>query len=259
MRNTIIRVPAWLLLLTLLCLLCQGAPAASPPPPPGDDDIRDSFEEPGAPFKAYIPTHPQVKKLHLQAMALAEEFAAVQAQRAALLPESALLEKEEAALRHQLLKYRLEYYRQRDLLAGEAGDRPQVIKALKDHDGRMEDIEELVMREEKIDCYHTIFERKHKAMEEYHWSLIDGKHPLIREYLKGLDWERHGEEFGTLYGEMIADYRRMIDENRLIIKETKEITGGRKERAAILRSAVKEMKALAEDPVFERTAPKPRK
>ena len=115
---------------------------------------------------------------------------------------------------------------------------------LKKHDREIKKVDQLVIREEKIDCYHTIFERKHKAMEEYHWSLLDDKHSLIAEYLKGMNYKKSRNQFETLYGEVIADYRQIIAGNKVILAETKKIIPEKEKRIILLKEAVRIMKSL---------------
>jgi hypothetical protein len=105
-------------------------------------------------------------------------------------------------------------------------------------------VQSLVEKEEKIDCYHTIVERRHKAMEEYHWNLIDNKHSLIGEYLSDLDWKGHEEEFRKLYAEMIDDYKRIIADNKLILSDLQTLVKEKEEREKIMQQAVNEMEKL---------------
>ena len=216
---------------------------------PGDDDPDDMKDDIGTkknPLK-YLPDDPQVKKLKLQAMELAEKFTKILAERSALQPQLAKLEKNEADLKHLRLKYRLKYLKLRDKIQPEAAKNKKIRELLRMQDLEMIHIEYLIVREEKIDCYHTIFERKHRAMEEYHWNLIDNKHSLIGEYLLDLDIKKHKDQYITLYNETIRDYKRIIKENLEIMKETKEIIEAKKKREVILREIVEELKGLCKD------------
>lgn len=214
--------------------------------PVDDDDV--DMKKPGSQVRKnpinYLPDDPEVKKLKLQAMELAEKFTKILADRTAMQPQLAELEKNEAELKHLRLKYQIQYFIKRDELKQKYWGKPDFMKLMVRQDEDMRHIEDLIAREEKIDCYHTIFERKHKAMEEYHWNLIDSKHDLIGEYLSGMDVKKNKEQFITLYNECIRDYQRIIDDNLEIMKETKQIIEEKKKREVILRQIVEEEKRL---------------
>lgn len=216
---------------------------------PIDDDDMD-MKKPGSPGRKnpvnYLPDDPEVKKLKLQAMQLAEKFTKILADRTALQPQLAELEKNEAELKHLRLKFQIKYFILRDQLM-QKEKKPEIMKLLVRQDMEMMHIEDLIVREEKIDCYHTIFERKHKAMEEYHWSLIDNKHSLIGEYLADMDVKKNKAQFITLYNETIRDYQRIIDDNLEIMKETKEIIEAKKQREVIMKQIVEEEKKLCDE------------
>ncbi len=213
---------------------------------PVDDDDMDKKPVRKNPVN-YLPNDPDVKKLKLEAMALAEKFTKILAERTALQPELAELEKNEAELKHLRLKYQIQYFIKRDELTKKYWGKTDFMKLMIRQDEDMRHIEDLIAREEKIDCYHTIFERKHKAMEEYHWNLIDSKHDLIGEYLSGMDVKKNKAQFITLYSECIRDYQRIIDDNLVILKETKQIIGEKKEREVLLRQIVEEEKKLCSE------------
>lgn len=237
-----------LVILTALVIFstapCFYQNAASAQPATIENDRPDDLDDDDDGPKSYLPKHPEVKKMHLQAMALAEKFAQIVAQRAALQPQLGRLEKEDARLRHLRLKYQLQYLKLRDRFVKENGNGAKTEAFLKEQDRKLKQVRSLIKKEEKIDCYHTIFERKHKAMEEYHWRLIDEKHPLIAEYLRGMDYETNKGRFKTLYGEMINDYKRIIKENETILKETEEIIKAKQKRVKIMKSAVEMMKGI---------------
>lgn len=214
--------------------------------PADDPEGRDEDAKLQAP-KFYLPRHPEVKKFHLQAMELAEEFTRILAERSRLQPELGRLESEEANMRHLMLKYRLHYYKTRERIMAKNGKNPAIQKALMEQDRKLLHVDELIYREEKIDCLHTIYERKHRSMEEYHWKQIDDKHPLIAEYLQDRTWEKNSEEIKALYGEMISDYQRIIRENKEIMAKTKEIIEEKKNRVKILKLAVKELNELSDE------------
>jgi len=192
----------------------------------------------------YLPRDPQVRKLKLRCMELAEKFTKLIALRAALQPTLANLEKNEAELRHQRLKYRLKYFKLREKFMQKYPQNPKIRDILIRHDAEIRHIDDLIAMEEKIDCYHTIFERKHRAMEEYHWNLIDNKHPLIAEYLSDLDIRKNKRRFITLYNEAIKDYKRIILENKEMLIKTKEIVRGKERREKIMKQVVEELKKL---------------
>lgn len=192
----------------------------------------------------YLPRAPEVRKLKLEAMQLAEEFARILAERSALQPRLSQLEAEEARLRYLRLKYQVEYYKIREQVMEKYSGDKKINEMLKRHDAVLAHIDDLIAQEEKIDCYHTILERKHKAMEEYHWNVMDNKHPLIDEYLSDLDWKGHETEFKTLYGEVINDYKRIISENKIILKENMEIIKGKEKREGIMKEIIKELEGI---------------
>jgi hypothetical protein len=232
--------------------IIPGAYAAEPGD--GDDDDKPDKIKPGAAPRNYLPADPRVKKLKLQALILAEKFTKILAERSKLQPMLGEFESQEANLRHLTLKYRLEYYQMRDFLLGRAARDGKIKNLLKNQEVKLARIEDLIKQEEKIDCLHTIYERKHKALEEYHWSLMDNKHPLIEEYLQDLPYSGHEKEFESLYGEIIQDYTRIIEDNHTILKETKEIIEGKKKRQVLMQKAAEMMKSLVDEtkPYFSR-------
>lgn len=193
-----------------------------------------------------FPRHPEMRKLHFKALELAEEYAKILSERSQLQPELGSLEKDEARLRYLMLKYRFEYMREKDRLINEKG-LENAEKMLKNHKERLMIIDQLIAAEEKIDCLHTIYEKKHRALEEYHWSMLDGKHPLIDEYLQGLIWEKHKEEYETLYNEIYEDYQKMIADNKEMLKRTKINIEEKKERIVLLNRIVNILTELCKE------------
>ncbi|MCD4785806.1 MAG: hypothetical protein K8T10_18460 [Candidatus Eremiobacteraeota bacterium] len=219
-----------------------------------DEDDRDTMVQGKSQKKGgekkpvqYLPVDPNVKKLKLKAMDLARKFTKILAERSKLQPELAKLESNEAELRYLRLKYQIEYLKKRDQLMEKYPGNKKIMDMLRRHDGVISHINDLIFREEKIDCYHTIYERKHRAMEEYHWNILDNKHPLVAEYLQDRSWKKNKEEIKELYGDIVIDYIRIIKENTKILKKTKQIIKEKKKREKIMRKIVDEWKKLYDE------------
>jgi len=209
----------------------------------GKQGDKDSEKKP----VEYLPVDPNVKKLKLQAMDLAEKFTRILAQRSKLQPELAKLESNEAELRYLRLKYKIAYLKKRDELTKKYPGNKKLMDMLIRHDRVIRHIEDLIYQEEKIDCYHTIYERKFRAMEEYHWNILDNKHPLVAEYIEDRTWKENSGEIKELYGDIIRDYIRIIRENNEILKKTKQIIEEKKKREKIMREIVSEWKKLVKE------------
>ncbi|MCE1245758.1 MAG: hypothetical protein LWY06_03845 [Firmicutes bacterium] len=237
--------------------------AYAAPKPADDDDIEEDDDDlkppakpgkPGKPgvkpvvqvkkAKVYLPAVPELKKMKLEALGLAEEFARLLSERAKLQPRLSELEANEAVLRYERLKYEVIFFKQRDAIAAKNPQDKTTLEKLAKQDAAYAHVEDLVVKEEKIDCYHTIIERRHKATEEYHWNLLDNKHSLIGEYLSDLPWKGHEEEFRKLYAEMIDDYKRIIEDNKKILSDLQTLIKEKEQREIIMRQAVEEMKKL---------------